>query len=231
MLERLTAPNSRLERVAYDVYRLAGSPTPDHLQRRAAWLQLAPDVPTWQRTPAQGVMSHRSVAALYGIGHLLADRHEFTLTQREQSRRRDVRLHQCPLADGQWIQLRGLRAARPARIASDLLYDDEALGAVAQIIVDAIRPIFDYSGAFAVSRPIATVAREFGLQEQTLGRWVKNVKDRQAGGERAITESEYAELLRLRKDNADLRLDRAFLKKASVFFAQEASDTNKKRSN
>ena len=80
-------------------------------------------------------------------------------------------------------------------------------------------------------RPIATVARELGLQEQTLGRWVKNFKDRQAGGERALTESEHAELLRLRKDNADLRLDRAFLKKASVFFAQEASDTNKKRSN
>ncbi|HEY5303649.1 MAG TPA: transposase [Acidimicrobiales bacterium] len=80
-------------------------------------------------------------------------------------------------------------------------------------------------------RPIATVARELGLQEQTLGRWVKNFKDRRAGGERALTESEYAELLRLRKDNADLRLDRAFLKKASVFFAQEASDTNKKRSN
>jgi transposase len=80
-------------------------------------------------------------------------------------------------------------------------------------------------------RAVATVARELGLQEQTLGRWVKNFKDRQASGERALTESEYAELLRLRKDNADLRLDRAFLKKASVFFAQEASDTNKKRSN
>ena len=40
-----------------------------------------------------------------------------------------------------------------------------------------------------------------------------------------------AELLRLRKENADLKLDRAFLKKASIFFAQEASDTNAKRSN
>jgi hypothetical protein len=47
MLERLMAPNSRLDRVAYGVYRLAGSPTPDHLQLRAAWLQLAPDVPAW----------------------------------------------------------------------------------------------------------------------------------------------------------------------------------------
>lgn len=81
------------------------------------------------------------------------------------------------------------------------------------------------------NRPVATVARELGLQEQTLGRWVKSFKDRQDGGERALTETEYAELLRLRKDVVELRLDRAFLKKASVFFAQEASDTNAKRSN
>lgn len=37
-------------------------------------------------------------------------------------------------------------------------------------------------------------------------------------------------MARLRKENSELRLDRAFLKKASVFFAQEASDTNEKRS-
>ena len=45
-----------------------------------------------------------------------------------------------------------------------------------------------------------------------------------------VSESERAELVRLRKENADLKLDRAFLKKASIFFAQEASDTNGKRS-
>jgi len=79
-------------------------------------------------------------------------------------------------------------------------------------------------------RPVAVVAREIGVQEQTLGRWVKNFRSRQTTGDRAPTESEYAELLRLRKDNAELMLDRAFLKKASLFFAQEATDTNAKRS-
>jgi transposase len=38
-------------------------------------------------------------------------------------------------------------------------------------------------------------------------------------------------LVRLRKENADLKLDRAFLKKAALFFAQEVSDTNVRRSN
>jgi len=80
------------------------------------------------------------------------------------------------------------------------------------------------------ARPVSVVARELGLQEQTLGRWVKLFKVRQADGERALTETEHAELVRLRRDNADLMLDRAFLKKASLFFAQEATDTNAKRS-
>lgn len=80
-------------------------------------------------------------------------------------------------------------------------------------------------------RPVAVVARELGLQEQSLGRWVNAFKARQAGGVEALSEAERAELLRLRKENADLKLDRAFLKKASLFFAQEVSDTNVRRSN
>jgi transposase len=79
-------------------------------------------------------------------------------------------------------------------------------------------------------RPVAVVARELGLQEQTLGRWVKSFKARQAGGDRGPSETEHAELLRLRKDVEELRLDRAFLKRASLFFAQGATDTNAKRS-
>jgi len=177
-LDRLTAPDSLLKRVAYGVYRLVGSPTPDHMELRAAWLQLAPNVPAWKRTPAEGVVSHRSAAALYGVGHLPADRHEFTLARRKQSRRRDVRLHQRHLADGEWIQLRGLPATLPARIVSDLLYDHEDPGAVAQIIVDAIRPVFDYPGAFAVS--LAPHAGRFGLRRDdglALLRWLLDLVD------------------------------------------------------
>ena len=118
-------------------------------------------------------MSHRSAAALYGIGHLHADRHEFTLAQRKQSRRRDVRLHRRPLAEGEWIHLRGLPSTRPARIASDLLYDHEDPGAVAQVIADAIGPVFDYPGAFAAS--VAPHAGRFGLRRDdglALLRWL-----------------------------------------------------------
>ena len=79
-------------------------------------------------------------------------------------------------------------------------------------------------------RPVAVVARELGVKEQTLGRWVNLFKARQGAGEGALSETERAELARLRKENSELKMDRAFLKKASLFFAQEASDTNEKRS-
>ena len=79
-------------------------------------------------------------------------------------------------------------------------------------------------------RPVAVVARELGVKEQTLGRWVNLFKARQGAGDGALSETERAELARLRKENSELRMDRAFLKKASLFFAREASDTNEKRS-
>ena len=55
-------------------------------------------------------------------------------------------------------------------------------------------------------------------------------KGRQDAGDGALSETERAELARLRRENSELKMDRAFLKKASLFFAQEASDTNEKRS-
>ena len=62
-------------------------------------------------------------------------------------------------------------------------------------------------------RPVATVARELGVQEATLGRWVNLFKARQGAGEGALSETERAELARLRKENSELKMDRAFLKK------------------
>ena len=77
---------------------------------------------------------------------------------------------------------------------------------------------------------VATVARELGINEATLGRWVNAFKERQDVGDGVLSETERAELARLRTENSELKMDRAFLKKASLFFAQEASDTNDKRS-
>ena len=171
-LDRLAAA-SILERVGRGVYRLAGTPEPDHQPLRVAWLELAPRVPVWQRTPSQGVISYRSAAALYGLGHLPADRHEFTVEVRKQTRRPDVRLHRQPLDSGEWIKLHGLLVTRPSRTAADLLTDQEDPEAVAEVIADAIRGVHDYPGTFADK--LAPHAARFGLRRNDglgLLRWL-----------------------------------------------------------
>lgn len=161
-LQRLSAEGSVLERVAHGVYHLAGAPLPDHVPLRAAWLQLAPGTLAWQRKPDQGAVSHRSAAALYGLGHLPADQHEFTLPTRRQVRRPDVRIHRRKLTDGDWVILRGLPVTRPSRIASDLLADREDPEAVAHVIADAIRRKNEYAAAFVGA--LAPHAARLGLR-------------------------------------------------------------------
>lgn len=151
-----------LERIVHGVYRVRGAPTPDHVDLRAAWLQLAPGTPAWERTADDGVVSHRSAAEMYGLGHLPADVHEFTVPIRRQTRRDDVRLHVRPMRDGEWVSLDGLPVTRPSRIASDLLLDGEDPTAVAQLVADAIRSVVDYPGTFADA--LAPFAARFGLR-------------------------------------------------------------------
>jgi hypothetical protein len=150
-IERLTAPGGVLERVSWGVYQLAGTPVPDHRDLRGAWLQLAPRRRAWERAPEQGVVSHRSAAALYGLGHLTADQHEFTVPARRQTRRPDVLIHVRPLHDDEWASQGGLLVTRPQRIAVDLLRSREDPEAVAQVVADALRHGYASPGGFAAA--------------------------------------------------------------------------------
>jgi len=60
-------------------------------------------------------------------------------------------------------------------------------------------------------KPIAQVARELGINDGTLGNWV--AKDRRAreGGDGRLSVSERAELNQLRKENAELTMERDVL--------------------
>ena len=71
--------------------------------------------------------------------------------------------------------------------------------------------------------PAAHVAAEIGVGERVLGRWVRLTREAAAAGDTdaVLDADERAELERLREENAELRLDRAFLKKIAAFFVSE----------
>ena len=72
-------------------------------------------------------------------------------------------------------------------------------------------------------RPVAEVARSLGIAEGTLWNWIKadrEASERDADPE-ALSESERAELKRLRRENAQQRMDMEILRKAAAFFARE----------
>ncbi|HET7427024.1 MAG TPA: transposase [Gemmatimonadales bacterium] len=71
-------------------------------------------------------------------------------------------------------------------------------------------------------KPIAQVARELGVNEGTLGNWVGRARRARNGADGALSESERAELARLRKENTELRMQRDVLKRSVALWVDEA---------
>jgi transposase len=86
-------------------------------------------------------------------------------------------------------------------------FDDDFKEGAVQIVLDT-------------GRPIAEVARELGIHEGTLGNWVNQRRARQTPG--ALSEDERAELIRLRTENGELRMQRDVLKRSVVLWVDEA---------
>lgn len=68
-------------------------------------------------------------------------------------------------------------------------------------------------------RPRCQVAESLGVSDGSLASWVKEVEATEVPG--ALDADEKAELARLRKENADLRMEREILRKAAAYFARE----------
>ena len=74
---------------------------------------------------------------------------------------------------------------------------------------------------------IAEAARRLSLSPKTLTNWVRRAKGggaasaTSAAPRREVTEAE-AELSRLRRENAELRMERDILKKSAAYFASES---------
>jgi len=134
-----------VERVAHGVYRVRGAAEPDHLDLRAAWLQLDSGRPAWQRLddPDVAIVSHASAASLYGVGDLRADVHEFTVPHRRQTRRPDVRIHRGRIPPERRILLGGLPTTRAAWMIGQLLADHVDPDAVAAVTREVLERVLD----------------------------------------------------------------------------------------
>jgi transposase len=71
------------------------------------------------------------------------------------------------------------------------------------------------------SRPIVDVARELGINEASLGNWVRAYREKHAGDEPPLQLSERARLRELERENRELRMKADFLSKAAAYFAAE----------
>jgi transposase len=95
--------------------------------------------------------------------------------------------------------------------------------------VGEIRRKFDQDfrdGAVRIVRetgkPIAQVARELGVNEGTLGNWVALDRQRRQDGGGALDKDERAELARLRREVAELAMERDVLKRSVALWVREA---------
>lgn len=71
--------------------------------------------------------------------------------------------------------------------------------------------------------PVAQVARDQGIADHLLYRWRAEQQQAEGRGHtRHSLRAEQAELVQLRRENAVLKQERDFLKRAAAFFAKES---------
>ena len=71
-------------------------------------------------------------------------------------------------------------------------------------------------------KTVSQVGRDLDVAQSVIGNWVKQARADRSNGKTGLTTEERAELVKLRREVRDLRLQRDLLKKAAAFFAKES---------
>ena len=88
---------------------------------------------------------------------------------------------------------------------------------IVDVKAQAVRLVLDEG------KSVGAVARDLDLTETALWEWVKRARADRTKGRTGLTSAEREELVQLRKENRQLRLEREILKNAAAFFAKESA--------
>ena len=70
------------------------------------------------------------------------------------------------------------------------------------------------------AKPVAELAKDLGISESCLRNWMVQA-DIEDGGREGLTKAEREELVKLRRENRVLKMEKEILGKAAAFFATE----------
>jgi len=156
-----------LDHIRRGVYAVLAAPEDPLREARAAWLQLNPAVPGWERPlidPDGGVVSHTTAARVHDLGDLVAGRFHFVVPRRRTTKHRDIALHLVRLDERDVTKIDGLPVTTVERTIADLLHDRVDAGHIGDVISQALlRGMVDpavlaervapYAGRYGIAAP------------------------------------------------------------------------------
>jgi transposase len=99
------------------------------------------------------------------------------------------------------------KGTRPQRVRRN--HTDEFKAGAVRLVLDE-------------GKTISQVGRDLDVSQSVVGNWVKQARADRSNGKTGLTTEERSELVQLRREVRELRLQRDLLKKAAAFFARES---------
>jgi transposase len=99
------------------------------------------------------------------------------------------------------------KGSRPQRVRRS--FTDEFKAGAVRLVLDE-------------GKTISQVGRDLDVSQSVVGNWVKQARADRSDGKTGLTTEERGELVKLRREVRELRLQRDLLKKAAAFFARES---------